>query len=206
MAVTNCLVVEVSRRRNVQVASTPGRILAIDKDFFTRRIQLNGGMFMKLKVIGLIAILFAVAVVAASQHPPVSGPQPQPAPPGQDPLAQNFFPPELVMQHRQALSLTEEQKAVIKDELLKASARFNDLQWQMQDEMETMVGLTKGANIDEQKVLAELDKILNIEREVKRTQLTLSIRLKNKLTSEQQTKLMEIQRSLHETAPRSPDR
>lgn len=160
---------------------------------------------MKLKVIGLIGILFAAAVVAASQHPAAPGPQPQLAP-GQDPLAQNFFPPELVMQHRQALALTEEQKAVIKDELLKASARFNDLQWQMQDEMETMVGLTKGANIDEQKVLAELDKILNIEREVKRTQLTLSIRLKNKLTSEQQTKLMEIQRNLHDTAPRPPDR
>jgi len=162
---------------------------------------------MKLKVIGLLAFLFAAAVVAVSQHPPVQESQPQPAhaPPGQDPLAQNFFPPELLMQHRQSLSLTEEQKAVIKDELLKASARFSDLQWQMQDEMETMVGLTKGANIDEQKVLAELDKILNIEREVKRTQLTLSIRLKNKLTAEQQTKLMEIQRNLHDTAPRPPE-
>ena len=155
---------------------------------------------MKLKVIGLFVFLFAVSAIAVSQHPPVPGPQPQPGQPGPDPLAQNLFPPEMVMQHRQALALTEEQKAAIKDELMKASARFNDLQWQMQDEMETMVNLTRGATVDEQKVLAELDKILAIEREVKRTQLTLSIRIKNKLTPEQQAKLQELPRNM--PAPR----
>jgi Spy/CpxP family protein refolding chaperone len=164
---------------------------------------------MRLKVIGLITFLLVAAAVAVSQHPPMPGPQPQPGqgpPPGQDPIAQNLFAPELVMQHRQALALTEEQKAAIKEELMKASARFNELQWQMPDEMETMVGLTKGSSVDEQRVLAQLDKILNIEREVKRTQLTLAIRIKNKLTSEQQAKLMEIQRNLHDLAPRPPDR
>ncbi len=163
---------------------------------------------MKLRVIGLFVFLFVIVAVAVSQHPPMPGPQPQPAqaPPGQDPIAQNLFPPEMVMLHRQALSLTEEQKGAIKDELMKASARFNELQWQMQDEMETMVGLTKGASVDEQRVLAQLDKILNVEREVKRTQLTLAIRIKNKLTSEQQTKLMEIQRNLRDLQPRPPER
>lgn len=164
---------------------------------------------MKLRVIGLFVFLFVIAAVAVSQHPPVPGPQHQPGqgpPPGHDPIAQNLFPPEMVMQHRQALALTEEQKAAIKDELMKASARFNELQWQMPDEMETLVDLTKGPSVDEQRVLAQLDKILNIEREVKRTQLTLAIRIKNKLTSEQQTKLMEIQRNLHDLQPRPPDR
>jgi Spy/CpxP family protein refolding chaperone len=164
---------------------------------------------MRLKVIGLITFLLVAAAVAVSQHPPMPGPQPQPGqgpPPGQDPISQNLFPPELVMQHRQALALTEEQKAAIKEELMKASARFNELQWQMPDEMETMVGLTKGSSVDEQRVLAQLDKILNIEREVKRTQLTLAIRIKNKRTAEQQAKLMEIQRNFHDLAPRPPER
>lgn len=160
---------------------------------------------MKLKVIGLFVFLFIVAAVAVSQHPPQPAQAPHPQP-GPDPIAHNLFPPEMVMQHRQALGLSEEQKASIKDELMKASARFNELQWQMQDEMETMVGLTKGASVDEQKVLAELDKILAIEREVKRTQLTLSIRIKNKLTSDQQAKLLEIQRNIHEMQPKPPER
>jgi len=172
---------------------------------------------MKSKVIWLCAILLAAAVVALPQHPPQEpGPRPagplhQPAgqhQPGQpqqphqppqphDPIAQNLFPPDLVMRHRQALGLTDVQKAAIKDEAIKASTRFSELQWQMQDEMETMTNLMKGATVDEQKVLAQLDKILNIEREVKRTQLAFSIRIKNKLTAEQQEKLHELQRNPH---------
>ena len=97
------------------------------------------------------------------------------------------------MQHRRELGLTDEQKAAIRDESIRASTRFNELQWQMQDEIETMATLMKGTPVDEQKALAQLDKVLNIEREVKRTQLGLSIRIKNKLTSEQQMKLHELQ-------------
>lgn len=182
---------------------------------------------MKLKVIGLCAILFSAAVVVWSQEPPAQpaepqeppmaqhppqGPPPQgPHPPGQpmpqhgprpgqpppppappDPIAQNLFPPEMVMQHRQEIGLTDEQHNAIRQELRKASTRFNELQFQMEDEMEAMSKLTKAPTVDEQKVLAELDKILNIERELKRTQLTVSVRIKNKLTAEQQTKLQEL--------------
>src|SRR5262249_28684926 len=127
-----------------------------------------------------------------SRHSPGQQP-PHPQPP--DPLAGNLFPPELVMQYRRELGITEEQKTFIRDEAIKASTRFNQLQFQMQDEMEAMVTLMKGVTVDEQKALAELDKVLNIEREVKRTQLGLSIRIKNKLTSEQQAKLQELQRN-----------
>jgi Spy/CpxP family protein refolding chaperone len=177
---------------------------------------------MKSKAIWLCAILLAATVIALAQRPPQPGQPQQPAEPAQpaplpatappqrgepqqppppaqpfDPIARNLFPPEMVMQHRRELGLTEEQKTAIKDEAIKASTRFSEFQWQMQDEMEKMDDLTKGANIDEQKVLAELDKILAIEREVKRTQLALSIRIKNKLTTEQQAQLWEIQRNIH---------
>ena len=141
----------------------------------------------------------APAFPAVGQHEPVPpyqpGPPPQHPPQPPDPLAGNLFPPELVMQYRRELGITDEQKAAIRDEAIKASTRFNQLQFQMQDEMEAMVALMKGVTIDEQKALAQLDKVLNIEREVKRTQLGLSIRIKNKLTPEQQGKLQEIQRN-----------
>jgi Spy/CpxP family protein refolding chaperone len=114
-----------------------------------------------------------------------------------DPIAGNLFPPELVMQHRRELELTDAQRASIRDESIKASTRFNELQWQMQDEMETMATLMRSPVIDEPKALAQLDKILNVEREVKRTQLGLSIRIKNKLTPEQQMKLHDLERNPH---------
>ena len=157
---------------------------------------------MRLKVIALFMFLFVVAVVAVSQHAPQPGQHPGQPPRGHDPIAENLFPPEMVMNHRKALALSEEQKNAIKDETMKASARFSELQWQMQDEMETMVELTKATNVDEQRVLAQLDKILAIEREVKRTQLTLAIRIKNKLTPDQQAKLSQVQR--HDL-PRPPE-
>ena len=176
---------------------------------------------MKSKVIWLCAIVLAAAVIALSQDAPQPGPSQQPAQPGpqpsapppqaarphqpgqpqqppqpgqpSDPIAENLFPPELVMQHRQELGLTDEQRAAIKDEAIKASTRFSELQWQMQDEMETMDNLTKGSTVDEAQVLAELDKILNLERDLKRTQLTVAIRIKNKLTADQQNQLRSMQ-------------
>ena len=111
-----------------------------------------------------------------------------------DPIGENLFPPELVIQHKQELALTEEQKAYIKTEAIAASTRFNELQWQMQDEVEAMISLMKATSIDEQKVLAQMDKILDLEWEVKRTQMRLSIRIKNKLTPDQQMKLQKFRR------------
>jgi Spy/CpxP family protein refolding chaperone len=182
---------------------------------------------MKSRVLSLCATLCIGAVVAFSQQPipqpgtPPQQPEPnapwpagpqhqpggqhplgqpgQPFPPAipHDPIAGNLFPPEFVMQHRRELGLTDEQKAAIRDDTLKASTKFTELQWQMQDEMETMATLMKSAPVDEQRALAQLDKILNIEREVKRTQLGLSIRIKNKLTSEQQMKLQDLHQNPH---------
>ncbi len=41
-------------------------------------------------------------------------------PAGHDPLAENLFPPELVMSHQKAIGLDEAQKTYIRGELLKA--------------------------------------------------------------------------------------
>jgi|SRR5215467_6758460 len=112
--------------------------------------------------------------------------------PPSDPLGENMFPPELVMQHQQALGLTEEQKTLLKTELRQAQARFTELQWQLQDEMEKMVELVKQDRVDESQTLAQLDKILNLEREIKRAQIALLVRIKNRLSPEQQVKLREI--------------
>ena len=111
-----------------------------------------------------------------------------------DPVAENLFPPELVMQHQQALSLTDEQKDFFKAELRKAQLRFTELQWQLQDEAEKLAALTKQEHVDEQAVLAQMDKVLAIEREIKRTHMSVIIRIKNKLTVDQQTRLQEIKK------------
>jgi Spy/CpxP family protein refolding chaperone len=76
--------------------------------------------------------------------------------------------------------------------VLKAQTRFTELQFQLQDNMETLIGLLKENPADEAQVLAQLEKVLNVEREVKRTQIALMVRIKNKLTPEQQARLHQL--------------
>jgi Spy/CpxP family protein refolding chaperone len=115
-----------------------------------------------------------------------------PQPPGPDPLSENLFPPELVMAHQKAIDLNDAQKAYIRTELLKAQTRFTELQWQLQDAMEAMVSLLKQSPADESQIMSQLDKVLNSEREIKRTQISLLVRIKNKLTPEQQAQLQKL--------------
>jgi Spy/CpxP family protein refolding chaperone len=129
-------------------------------------------------IIGIL--LFSLSTVRAQQ-------QPQP-----DPFAGNLFPPELVMQHQQTLGLGEEQKNFLKDELRKTQTRLTELQWDIQEEVEKLATLMKQNQVDEAQTLTQLDKVLNLEREIKRLHIGLLIRIKNKLTPEQQARLREI--------------
>ncbi len=111
---------------------------------------------------------------------------------GEDPFGQSFFPPELVIQHQEAIGLSPEQKDAFKTEIRQAQLKFTELQWKLQDEMEKMLSLVKQTHPDEQQVIAQLDRVLAAEREVKREQVTLLVRIKNKLTPEQQAKLADL--------------
>src|SRR5215471_2002978 len=103
-----------------------------------------------------------------------------------DPLRDFFFPPELVMQNQQALNLSDEQKSFLKTELRQAQLHFTELQWRLTDEMERLVALVKQPQVDEQQTLAALERVLSAEREVKRTQISLLVRIKNHLRPDQQ--------------------
>lgn len=135
---------------------------------------------MKVKILCVCALLFLAAGAARGQQP------------DQDPIGQSFFAPELVIQHQEAIGLNEEQKTYFKTEIRQAQLKFTELQWKLQDEMEKMVALVKQPHVEEQDVLAQLERVLAAEREIKRAQMTLLVRIKNKLTPEQQARLLEI--------------
>src|SRR4030088_2301640 len=101
--------------------------------------------------------------------------------PPEDPLRDVVFPPEIVMQHQQALGLSDEQKNNLKGELRQAQLKFTELQWTLQDEMERLLSLLKQSKVDEKQAASRLDKVLAAEREIKRAHLMLPIRTKNNL-------------------------
>ena len=112
--------------------------------------------------------------------------------PPEDPLRDVLFPPEAVMQHQQAVGLSDEQKNNLKVEVRQAQLKFTELQWTLQDEMERLVSLLKQFKVDEKQAASQLDKVLTAEHEIKRAQLMLLIRIKNNLTPAQQTQLREL--------------
>jgi len=137
----------------------------------------------------LLPVLLALSCILSSVGSPAQSPQP-----GDDPIAQSLFPPELVMQYHDEINLNEAQTKAIKEAIQKAQGRFLDLQWEMQSETGKLALLLKARPIDEPAVLAQLDRVLAQEREVKRAQISLLVRIKNVLTDAQQSKLMELRR------------
>jgi len=110
----------------------------------------------------------------------------------QDPIAEHVLPPELIMQYQKAIGLTDAQKNAVIGEIKQAQGRILDVQWELQRAVERLVEVLGQDKADEQAVLAQLDKVLAAEREVKRVQLGLAVRLKNVLSPEQQRNLREL--------------
>ena len=137
-----------------------------------------------------LALLVAAAFVAASSFAQQQPPQP----PGDDPIGRYLVPPDLIMAHSQELNLQEKQRAAIKAEVQKAQSKFIDAQWDMKEETEKMVRLLQQTPADEARILEQADKVMALEREIKKTQLALLIRIRNVLTAEQMAKLEAIRR------------
>jgi Spy/CpxP family protein refolding chaperone len=141
---------------------------------------------MKHSILAL-AFLLSAANVAAQGPPGQRGPGPQP-----DDWSRSFFPPELVMQHQSEIGLQDAQRATLTSALQQAQGKFMDMQWKLSAEGEKMGRLLQGAQVDETQVLEEVDRILALEREMKRAQISLMVRIKNTLTAAQQAKLAEV--------------
>ena len=116
------------------------------------------------------------------------------SPEGEDPLSRYLYPPEKVMGHAQEIGLDEAQRNGIRNEVHKAQGRFLDLQFDLQGEGEKLARLLQEKPVDETRVLSQVDRILALEKEVKRTQISLLVRIKNLLTPAQQSRLAEVLR------------
>jgi len=161
-----------------------------------------------------IAMVFAAAllittVVTGQQTPPPpqspdapNHPHPPPNPP--DPLAHLMFPPDMILGHARDLNLTDEQKAFMRAEVQKATVTFQELQWKLQDQAELLHETMKSTSVNEQQALAQLDRVLEIEREIKRLHIGLAVRLKNRLTPEQQEQLHKMRMDHHGSIPGAP--
>lgn len=136
-------------------------------------------------------VMVAIAALAAAAPLVAQHPTPSPQPHQDDVLARHLFPPELVMQRQAAIDLKAEQRAAITRTVRELQARALELQWQMQDETQRLTELIDRAAVDQAAALDQLDRVIAIEREMKRAHFAALLAIKNTLTAEQQSRLAE---------------
>lgn len=142
---------------------------------------------MRHSILALAFVLGAASLAAQGPPPGQRGPGP-----GRDNWGGNFFAPELVMQHQTEIGLQDGQRTALTSAIQQAQAKFMDVQWKLNAESEKMGRLLQSTQVDETQVLEQADRILALEREIKKAQISLMVRIKNTLSAAQQAKLAEI--------------
>jgi Spy/CpxP family protein refolding chaperone len=109
-----------------------------------------------------------------------------------DPIRERLFPPELVMQHQGELGIDERQRAALSKEMAAFQSQIVDLQWRLSSAVEELARLLDAPRIDEGRALAQADKVMALEHDVKKTHLGLLIRIRNLLTDAQRAELAKL--------------
>jgi hypothetical protein len=130
-----------------------------------------------------ICMLMVVALWPCAGAPALGQSTPQ-----SDPIGAALIPPDVVMAHQEALGLSDAQRKAIQADAQSAQQRFTSAQWQLSAATEKLATVLGAAHVDQDRALAALDAVLVFERELKHTQLTLMIEVKNELSADQQAR------------------
>ena len=104
----------------------------------------------------------------------------------------SLFPPELIMQNRRAIDLSDEQRDAISQLIQELQGRVVRLQWELLDDMQELSGTLERGRVDLDRALDQMDNVLDTEKRIKQAHLEMLIRIKNLLTPAQQAALEEL--------------
>lgn len=130
---------------------------------------------------------------AVTLSPPrLSSSPAQPASGAEGPIESRLYPPELAMERQAELGITEEQKKALIALSERGHSEVLKLQWELEAEKEKLVKLLEPDRVDEAKVKDAAARVMDRETKVKAAYLTMLVRVKNILTTEQKAKLREL--------------
>ncbi len=132
-------------------------------------------------------LLIALAACSAALSTPALAQQEQPI--AEHPLFSTLFPPELIMQHRRAIGLREEQRDAISRLITELQERVIRLQWELLDEIQQLTEITSSPRVELDRSLDQIENVLDTENEIKLAHLEMLVRIKNLLSAEQQATL-----------------
>ena len=140
---------------------------------------------MKLGRATILLLALAAAPAVRAQQPAPVGAVPTRMPQA-DPVMSNLFSPDVIMQNQDAIKLTDDQRQYIIGEIQRVQTLATGVQWRLQAAMERLGKTLHQERPDEALAMSQLDSVLALEREMKRAQIGMLVRLKSHLTTEQQ--------------------
>lgn len=107
----------------------------------------------------------------------------------QDVFKQELFSTDLVMKYRSEVGLSDAQADQIKKAHSAHIEAFNNAKWDLDNALHKLKKELTPAKVNEPEAMAQMEKVLALEENLKRTRLGLMIKIKNILSADQQAKL-----------------
>lgn len=107
-------------------------------------------------------------------------------------IESKLFSPDFVMEHQGAIHLEGTQRDAILRETQQGQAELTKLQWDLQAEKEKLVTILDADKVDEVGAKTQASRVMDQENKIKSAHLSMLVRIKNLLSSEQQKKLREL--------------
>ena len=149
-----------------------------------------------IAITGVITIVLSAGALTVGQESSVRQPRADRSPlesaerlSPSEPPSDVLLTSEMIMMHASELKLTPIQMAFVRKEVENSNVKFNELSWPLDEAVEILRQRILVHAVDEERALAQLDRVLDIERKIKRLHIRMSIRIRNQLTLEQLGKL-----------------
>lgn len=123
----------------------------------------------------IAAVLVVAGSIAYAQQPGA----------GKDVFKGKLFPPNIVLEHRDALGLTKEQYTAIRTAVVKVQSNVAEHEWDLREAYQAVLRELDHSPVDSSRVLELVDTALAAENKVKKLQVAMLIELRNLLTDEQ---------------------
>lgn len=104
---------------------------------------------------------------------------------GQDLFQGTLFPADLVMKNRETISLTDQQAEKIKTIHGKNAGEFSTLRWDLDAENEKLKKMLQEPKINSEAAQKQMDKILNLENQLKKKQFGNLLAIRGELSEDQ---------------------